>query len=223
MFNLHEGVRRRERMKSRIVLASAAALLAAPAALAADWTTDGNGVGIIDNIYDGSLGSMQGISILVSGEGPSLADIDVILDFSHTWVGDLVFKIEAPTGAVVFLMSRPGYSEPADDGSGCCGTSSDAFLGTAYEIDDAAGTSSEAFAGGGPGVFHSSGFSESHGLSSLTGIDPNGTWTVYIGDGAGGDVGIYDGYTLQITSVPAPGAIALLGAAGLISRRRRRN
>jgi len=211
-------------MKSRIVLASAAALLAAPAALASDWTSDGNGLGIIDNAYDGSLGSMQGISIVVSGEGTILDDIDVIMDISHTWVGDLVFKVEAPNGAVVFLVSRAGYAETGDNGGGCCGYSSDLFLGTAYEFDDASGTSSESGFGPGATVRHSSGFSETHGLTSLNGIDPNGTWTVYIGDAAGGDVGTYDGFTLQITSsVPAPGAIALLGAAGLISRRRRRN
>lgn len=212
-------------MKSRIVLCSAAALLAAPAALASDWTTDGNALAIPDNAYDGSLGSMASLSIVVSGEGSILDDIDVIMDIGHTWVGDMVWKIEAPTGAVVFLMSRPGFAEPADDGMGCCGTSTDAILGTAYELDDAAGSSSETFAGGAPSVLHSSGFGGTHGLTSLNGIDPNGTWTVYVGDAAGLDFGTFDGFTLQITSseVPAPGAIALLGAAGLISRRRRRN
>ena len=209
-------------MKSKIVLTSAAALLAAPAVLAADWTTNNNNIAINDDTYDGSLGSMQGISINVSGEGAVLTDIDVIMDISHTWMGDLVWKIQAPNGAVVFLMSRPGYAEPADDGSGCCGNSGDLALGVPYELDDANGSSSEnGFSGA--STRHSSGFNQSHGLTSLNGIDPNGTWTVYIGDAAGGDVGVFDGYTLQITSIPAPGAIALLGAAGLISRRRRRN
>lgn len=212
-------------MKSKIVLCSAVALLAAPAALASDWTVNGAALAIPDNLYDGSLGSMASLSIAVSGEGSILDDIDVIMDVGHTWVGDMVWKIEAPNGAVVFLMSRPGYAEPADDGSGCCGSSGDAVLGTAYELDDAAGGSSEGFVGGGAVTMHSSGFGGTHGLTSLNGINPNGTWTVYVGDGAFLDTGTFDGFTLQITSseVPAPGAIALLGAAGLISRRRRRN
>lgn len=211
-------------MKTRIVLASAAALVAAPAALAADWTTDGNNVAITDDTYNGTLGSMQAISIDVSGEGPVLTDIDVILDISHTWLGDLTIKLQAPNGAVVFLVSRAGFAEPADDGSGCCGLNIDLFNNTAYEFDDQGGGGSSE-GGFGPGASNrtSSGFNQVNGLTSLNGIDPNGRWTVYVGDGAGGDMGIFDGYTLQITKVPAPGAIALLGAASLLSRRRRRN
>lgn len=213
----------------KLVLAAAVAVIASGgAAFGADFTTDGNGLDLtpFDDTYDGTLGSMASLSITVPDIG-SLTDVDVIVDIQHTWAGDLVMKLQSPSGTVVDLVSRPGFDEPADDGSGCCGESSDLIFGNSYEFDDAAAGSSEGMGSGGEDpiasfVLHSSGFGNEFGLTTLNGEGSAGVWTLYIGDAAGGDNGVFDGFTLQLEGVPAPGALALLGLAGLASRRRRR-
>ena len=190
-----------------------------------EYIVDGAGVGIPDDLYDGSFGSMAFVSVDVA-ESLSITDVDIIVDIEHTWVGDLTMKLMAPSGAVADLVSRAGYAEPADDGSGCCGSSSDLIFGNEYLFDDAAMTSSEFMGDAGnpvpSGSWSSSGFGNTLGLTGLNGLDSAGTWTLYVGDGAGGDTGILDGFTLRIAGTPTPGALALLGLAGLAPRRRRR-
>ncbi len=156
-----------------------------------------------DDLYDGTLESMMQLSLEVADED-IITDIDVHLDMSYTWIGDLVIKLESPSGRMVSLMSRPGFDEPADDGSGCCGDSSDLQFGRLYEYDDDAASSSETAGMEDDGCcvlpfrLYSSGFKEEFGLTTLEGEDPNGVWTMYVGQGAGGDTGIWDGFTLQI-------------------------
>lgn len=50
-----------------------------------------------------------------------------------------------------------------------------------------------------------------------------GVWTLRIYDWASGDTGSLGGWSIDVTHVPAPGALALLGLAGLVSGRRRRH
>jgi len=221
-------------MKKAFVLSTAAALLAAPAAFAdGSYGTSGNAIPIPDDGYDGTLASMASVSVNVSGEA-ALLDLTVDVGIEHTWAGDLVLRLESPNGTLVDLMNRPGFDNAGlDDGSGCCGQNLDFILGNTYNFDDAAGGTSEDLSpfddGGGilnsfsvaPGVAGGDA-SAPASLSTFDGEDANGTWTLYAGDSAGFDTGILDGFTLNVTSVPAPGALALLGVAGLAARRRRR-
>jgi hypothetical protein len=48
-------------------------------------------------------------------------------------------------------------------------------------------------------------------LSVFNGMDPNGTWTFFIADVAAGSEGVLNSYSLQVTAVPEPGCIGLLG------------
>lgn len=162
------------------------------------------------DLYDGTLDSMARLSLDVSGED-IIMDIDVRVDISHTWAGNLVFKLEAPSGSIVNIMSRPGYAEKADDGYGCCGESSDLVFGNIYEFDDAAPCSSETLGSGGEDpiasvTLYSSGFMDEYGLTTLAGEEPTGTWTLYVGQADDGDTGTFDGFTLQI-NCNCPGQI----------------
>ena len=214
-------------MRKFILVAGTAALALSGAALGNTYSTDGNAIDLapFDDLYDGSLGSMASVSLNV-GDSLSISDVNVTVDIEHTWAGDLTWKLMSPNGTLVDLVSRAGFAETADDGNGCCGESSDLVFGNIYTIDDQAGTSSETMGSGGDDPInsfshYSSGFGNEFGLSSLNGENAQGVWTLYIGDGAGGDTGILDGFTLEITGVPAPGAFARLGLAGFAARRRR--
>lgn len=213
-------------MKKFALAAGLAAACIAGATHGTDYVLDGAGLDLtpFDDLYDGTLGSMASLSLNVP-DSMSISDVDIIVDIAHTWAGDLVMKLQSPSGSVIDLVSRAGFDEPADDGSGCCGESSDLVFGNIYEFDDAAADSSDTMGSGGEDPIasfslFSSGFNNTLGLTSLNGEDSAGSWTLYVGDSAGGDFGILDGFTLQI--LPAPGALALLGLAGLAGTRRRR-
>jgi hypothetical protein len=62
--------------------------------------------------------------------------------------------------------------------------------------------------------------------SVFNGMDPNGTWTLRIVDGAAGDTGTLGSWSAAGTyaAVPEPATMAVLGlgAAALLRRRRRK-
>ena len=62
-------------------------------------------------------------------------------------------------------------------------------------------------------------------LSSFNGLDPNGTWTLFIADASGGGQSTLQKWSVSIEGVPEPGSFALLLAGGglLRSMRNRKN
>ena len=57
----------------------------------------------------------------------------------------------------------------------------------------------------------------------IAGKDITGDWKLIIVDAAGGDIGALVEWSLDFSVVPAPGAMALLGLAGVVGGRRRRS
>ena len=200
----------------------------------------GLGIGIPDDLYDGSFGRMASDFIVVGDDGFGgniITDIDVTIGMSHIWIGDLVIKLVSPGGTVLTLLSRPGFAELVDDGTGCCGDSSDLAFAWAITYDDASLNDAELMgstifggdivgdpANGSPNnYFPNPGAGPGVALSDFNGLNALGSWTLYIGDSAFLATGTLDRWSLTITTIPAPGALALLGMAGLVSRRRRRS
>jgi subtilisin-like proprotein convertase family protein len=63
-------------------------------------------------------------------------------------------------------------------------------------------------------------------LNSFAGLDPNGSWTLFVADDSAGGIGTLTGWGLSITAetVPEPGAVGLLGIGfGLALFRQGRN
>jgi len=135
-------------------------------------------------------------SIAVSGVTSSSNKVTVTLNgFSHTFSSDLNIVVVAPNGQAVALINRVGGG--AD------------YTGGNYSFNDAA-ASPVAGSPIAPGTYLPSGGSwnlpapgpaSPYGSSlDATGSNVNGTWSLYVADQAGADVGqIAGGWTLNFT------------------------
>ncbi|MCA9284615.1 MAG: hypothetical protein KDA22_05350 [Phycisphaerales bacterium] len=163
--------------------------------------------------------------IVVSDTG-SLQDITVTLkSLNHTWIGDLIVTIEhVESGSSQTLFSRVGKTNATTgvgDSSNLGGDYSfnDAFTGDLWAVAASGDTSFVIPSGDYFATGALSGAQVSL-LSVFGGIDIAGTWRLTISDNAAADTGDIGSWNLFLT-VPAPGALALLGLAGLAPRRRR--
>ncbi|MGB4844515.1 MAG: M36 family metallopeptidase, partial [Ferruginibacter sp.] len=150
-------------------------------------------------IPDNTPGGVD-IPLLVSGVG-TIADLNFMLvpinaagcdntignvnaSITHTWNGDLTFKLTSPAATTVTLIARRGSS-----GNNFC----------AVTLDDdgafpAASTMSTAGAIAGN-------YAPESPLSAFDGQNANGTWILNVEDFAGGDIGTVNGFALEFTSV----------------------
>jgi subtilisin-like proprotein convertase family protein len=129
----------------------------------------------------------------------------------HTWIGDLVVKLVSPDGTVVTLMSRPGYAETADDGTGGAGTDDNLTRTAPVTFQGGATTSAEDMGLGDDNatVCEDDGictYTANHGaaavgnLTTFVGKTIAGTWKMCVGDAAPGDTGTIDRVTLTISN-----------------------
>lgn len=207
----------------------------------------GGNIAIPDDGYDGTLGSMACVTQTVP-EG-EVEDVSLDLAVNHTWIGDLVVKVQSPMGTTVTVQSRAGYAEPADDGTGCCGDSSNLVETSPLAYSDGGVTSAEDMGNtildagvacqddgfcdyfgvpdSGPGV----------GFADFIGEEGAGDWSICVGDSVGADTGDINpgGTVLNITQAAPPPAIeiptanrvglgllvALLGLGAVVLLRRR--
>jgi len=185
---------------------------------------------ITDDGYDGTMGSMTCDPITISGipPGATIADISIDLQANHTWVGDLAIKLYAPNGELVGLMSRPGFAEVADDGTDCCGDSSDLEDTNTETWSDGGTTSAEDMGNtiAGDDVVcaddllcdYSPAPDQIMGQLTFTALaatvtDGNGDWTLCIGDSAAGDTGELSSWSINITAAEI---VPTMGEWGLI-------
>ena len=116
-----------------------------------------------------------------------ITDLDVNLDITHTWMGDLSVSLTAPDGTtVVQLIDRPGVPATA---AGC--NNIDPAINV--DLDDEAALTIEDSC---PEPFVGS-FIPNEALSAFDGISTMGTWTLYISDSAGLDTGDLNSWTLN--------------------------
>jgi len=118
--------------------------------------------------------------------------IDVTLNINHTWAGDLVIFLRSPNGTNFLLSSRNGGS-----GLNYTGTH---FITTA---------TTNVTVGAAP---FTGNFLPEAAFSALNGSPINGTWTLFVGDDVGGDIGTllnwsiaFQAPTVTYTWAPAAG------------------
>ena len=168
----------------------------------------GVSVPIPDDGYDGTMGSMACVSLdNTSGVVLGITDFTMDMEITHTWVGDLTVKIWSPAGTSTTAMATPGQDAVPDDGSTCCGSSSD-LDGTAINFANGntfdaenMGIAGDPVCTGGGGdcdYFPNPNGAPGTDFSDFGGESAVGMWTICVGDGAVGDTGDILDFTLTV-------------------------
>ena len=179
-----------------------------------DTFTSNESVPLLDDGYDGSLGSMVCTNIDASSipAGDAITSVTATTSITHTWVGDVTAKLVSPSGSVLTLFNRPGFAEVADDGTGGFGDSSDLLSANPLTFDDASANDAEAMgsalgstqaicaADGICDFFPNAGAAPTPpgSFADLVGEPASGTWSLCVGDSGGGDTGTLDGWSVTI-------------------------
>jgi len=133
-----------------------------------------------------------------------ITDLNVTINITGGFNGDLYGTLVHDSGFVVLLnhvgstLGNPaGYSNP----------------GLNIVFDQSAVTDVHAYgnvAGVVSGTYQPDGtVSPANSLSSFNGLDPNGSWTLFLNDTSFGDESQVLGWGLEITAVPEPVTVAL--------------
>ena len=133
--------------------------------------------------------------ITVSGISGAVVKITVTLhNLTHSDPGDLDIAFENPLGSVIWLISDAGGTTPVSDIS--LTFDDDAAIVPSYTSPLVTGSYR-------PSNYDSSGNLTEYRLSSYNGLNPNGTWNLYVSDddGEGDDGSLAGGWSLTITYV----------------------
>lgn len=180
----------------KMAICSAMAIAVAAGVAHAD-VFPGNSFPILDETVNTGTATVSGMGAVTS--------VTLSITMHHTWASDLMFVLTAPGGTQVIFATNPaggGYT----------------FSGT-YVIDDAGAESFQTPTLSG-GFVETGTYSPQNPFSAFNGIDPNGVWTLDIHDQYFFDEGDVSSWSISV--VPAPGAAAVLGLAGLGAMKRRR-
>ncbi|MCL4868882.1 MAG: S8 family serine peptidase [Anaerolineae bacterium] len=151
-------------------------------------------------------------NIVVAGLGNSVADVDVrLVGLAHTWPDDIDILLVGPQGQNLIIMSDAGGSNSITNVNLTLDDSAanplpDSTLITSGTYRPTNYGTGDTFPAPAPAP------STATMLSIFNGTDPNGTWSLYVVDDAGGDSGqIAGGWCLDIDSsgpTPTPTATA---------------
>jgi len=136
-------------------------------------------------------------TVVVSGAGPYLFDLDATTFITHTFAADLDITITSPAGTTVTLTT--------DNGAG----NDDVFNGTVWDDSANPGGQVPYTTNNGNVTDHAyvnltlaSPLVPEEALAAFIGEDPNGTWTITISDDLAGDGGNLDSWSLAVTTLP---------------------
>ncbi|HMJ76080.1 MAG TPA: PKD domain-containing protein, partial [Iamia sp.] len=144
-------------------------------------------------------------NIVVAGASGVVTDVDVTLtNVSHTHIRDIDVLLVAPNGTTTLLMQDVGPNTPV---SGLNLTFSDEAAAGITQASLTSGTYKPSqFDDELPDPFNAPAPAGPFGttLSTMDGTSPNGTWSLYVVDDAGGDIGsINGGWSLTLTAATA--------------------
>jgi subtilisin-like proprotein convertase family protein len=131
-----------------------------------------------------------------------ITDLNVDMNITHTWVGDLQITLESPLGTQVLIF---------DGGNdGCSGDN----INDLYDDESANPLSCVPASGD---AFPLADYMPSNALSAFDGENTIGVWTLFVQDTAGGDQGTIDSWSLiyDFDPIVAPPLDIVLDANGM--------
>lgn len=137
------------------------------------------------DIPDNDAANPACLDMVVTCDGP-VTNVDVTVDITHTWVGDLIVFVTSPAGTTVVLGDRPGTCSGDD---------------MVVTWDDSAAMTDgnfESTCNNLPAITGS--FQPNMPLSSVNGEGAAGTWTVCVSDNAGIDTGTLNSASITVDS-----------------------
>ena len=161
-------------------------------------TTATGGTGVIPDNGGPADPLCDTITITSAPVGVTVLNATIDLDIAHTWVGDLIVTVTAPSGASVELLNRPGFDCSGDD--------------ITATFDDASGIAGNDECSDLPAIGGT--VAPFEALSSFIGESINGEWVICISDNVGADAGnlISWGVNLDYESAYRIGGTANLGS-----------
>jgi Ca2+-binding RTX toxin-like protein len=198
------------------VLGSGLALLLAAQTAAAQTTFSNSGPIVIP---ESGAAMPYPSTIGVSGLSAAVTDMDVTLNnVTHTFPDDIDVLLVAPQGHKVIVMSDAAGVDPIADTTLSFDDSAAAFVPDesspapgAYKPTDSVepGEENDTLSPPAPAGPYSK------QLGAFNGADPNGTWSLYVFDDAGGDSGDIEGWSVRIAvAAPTTAAPTISGNAG---------
>jgi MYXO-CTERM domain-containing protein len=161
-------------------------------------------------------------------DATEIESLTVTINLTGGWNGDLYVYLVHGDGFSV-LLNRPGRSLANPDGSAASGMSITIADSATMDIHTAMPMSG----GSVSGTYQPDGRetdpllvlntdARTAMLADFIGLDPNGTWKLFVADQSAGETSILQSWSLSITTVPEPSAalLGLLGAVLLLRRRR---
>jgi len=205
-------------MKKYAAVAALGVLALAASASANDPKSYTGQGGAFNDFVDPNPGVTR-FEIFVPDSGEIKEMHSVVLNgLTHTWAGDLLITLtHKDTGTTVVLVDRPGVTGGVGFGESQDYNGNYTFADGFAPIPDEFGNAGAALPSGTYGLH------TGNALSAFVGEDKFGVWSLVVTDFAGGDTGALGNWVINMSNVPAPGALALLGLAGVAARRRRRS
>jgi subtilisin-like proprotein convertase family protein len=123
--------------------------------------------------------------------GGTIADVNIQLNITHSWVGDIDAKLTSPNGTTVTLFDRPGVpaSQYGCDGDNLIVTLDDQAANSAAQLEGACSTTPPAISGMYKPLTALSGFNNSNA---------SGSWTLAVTDYLNNDGGSITSWDIQV-------------------------
>ncbi|MCG2419635.1 M36 family metallopeptidase, partial [Aequorivita sp. F47161] len=144
-------------------------------------SSDSPGLAIPDNNPTGVTATMN------VTENVTITDLDVDINISHTWVGDIIVTLKSPAGTTATIIDRPGRTT---SGAGCSRDDIDATL------DDEAATPVETECQTTTPTINGT-FIPNNPLSIFDGENTMGIWELIVSDNAGADTGTLNSWGID--------------------------